>query len=136
MKVAVVFFLSVFFLMLKSGNSAQAEVRSSFSTYSPALHVGKSAQTKFSNINQESPLFKNTNLTDLPEDLLSIENDDDSEDFSYTGKLLLSANYFITLVFFSAFVHFCSTQKNRLPFCSHLSFTSSYKYILQGVLRL
>ncbi|TDO19548.1 hypothetical protein CLV32_4170 [Pedobacter duraquae] len=136
MKVAVVFFFSLCFLVLKGGNYAHAESHSSISSYSPAEHIVKTDHNKYSSLIQDSPFYKNTNLSDYPDDLTSIETEDDTEDFSFTGKLMLSANYFLTLVLISAFVNFYNYLKNRLPFCRHLSFTSSYKYILQGVLRL
>ena len=136
MKVIVIFFLSLIFLVLKGNNSAQAEVHSSISSYSPAQHIGKTENNKISSVIQDSPLYKNNSFTDNTDELMSIENEDDGEDFSFTGKQLLATNYFITLVLISVLVSFHNYLKNRLPFCRHLSYTSSYKYILQGVLRL
>ena len=49
---------------------------------------------------------------------------------------MLLPKYFFTLAYASLLIYFYSYFKNRLPFCKHLSYASSYKYILQRVLRI
>lgn len=65
---------------------------------------------------------------------ISIANED--EDPTNGRKLLLIGKFIATLAWIYTLYHFFNYSKNRLPFCSHLSYLSSYKYILQRVLRI
>ncbi|MFP5079015.1 hypothetical protein [Pedobacter sp. JCM 36344] len=79
-------------------------------------------------------LHKNKTLTEIKEDFINIEDDD--EEFVIARKHIELINYFVTLAYASILVHFYNYLKNCLPFCKHLSYKSSYKYILQRVLRI
>lgn len=139
MKAAVVFFISLFFLsilshVLKGNDRVDAEIHHNTSFYSAARISEKKEQVKFGRIAQNFPLVKLNTFSDKDEDFISIENEDD--DFAFTRKQTLPARHLTALVPSSAPVHFYNYSKNRLPFCRHLSYTSSFKYILQRVLRL
>jgi hypothetical protein len=76
---------------------------------------------------------KNIKVSDNREDFISIEDEDDlivTRKFSVPVKYILLPDYNQLLVTFYNF------PNNRLPFCTHFSYTSSYKYILQRVLRI
>ena len=77
---------------------------------------------------------KNKSAPEIKEDLINIEEDE--EEFVIARKHIELVNYFVTLAYASILVHFYNYLKNRLPFCKHLSYKSSYKYILQRVLRI
>lgn len=123
MKVAIVFFLSLCLFMLKGHVDA----------YGSARHPEKTQQIKFGNAGTGLQVTKNNGLTDRKEELISIEDD---EDVVSSRKYVLPAMYFIILAYASVSINFSCYLKSSLPFCGHLSFTSSYKYILQRVLRL
>jgi len=78
-------------------------------------------------------LRKNTNVNENREDFISVEDDDD---LVITRKLVAPTKYTLIPDYSSLVVIFYSYSKSRLPFCKHLSYTSSYKYILQRVLRI
>ena len=139
MKAAVIFFISMFFLcilsqVLKGNDHVNAEIHHNTSFYSAARTFEKKEQIKFGRINQNFPLVKFNTFSDRDEDFISIENEDD--DFAFSRKQILPARALTTLICSAVLVHFYNYSKNRLPFCRHLSYTSSFKYILQRVLRL
>jgi len=79
-------------------------------------------------------LHKSKTLTEIKEDFINLEDDD--EELVVTRKYAELTKYYVTLAYASILVHFYNYLKNRLPFCKHLSYSSSYKYILQRVLRI
>jgi hypothetical protein len=123
MRVAIVFFLALCLFVLKGHGDV----------YGNPGHPGKTQQIKFGNGVPGLQVTKNNVLTEKKEDLISIEDD---EDVVTSRKYVLPAMYFIVLVYASVSAELYSYLKSSLPFCGHLSFTSSYKYILQRVLRL
>jgi len=78
-------------------------------------------------------LRKNTNFKENREDFISVEDDDD---LVIARKFIAPTKYILIPDYASLVVSFYSYSKTRLPFCKHLSYTSSYKYILQRVLRI
>ena len=123
MRVITVFFLFLGFLLLRSGFC-----------YSAAQYIEKTQQTNFANTDQSLHLVKHNNLSDKKEEFISVEDDDD--DLVSARKYVSVVKSFIVLACTTILIDFYSSFKNRLPFCKHLSYTSSYKYILQRVLRL
>jgi hypothetical protein len=85
-------------------------------------------------INPAFFLHKIKSITEIKEDFINLEDDD--EEFVVTRKFAELTRYYVTLAYASILVHFYNYLKNRLPFCKHLSYSSSYKYILQRVLRI
>jgi len=135
MKVAVLLFLYSFFLLLSGHQHAYAGGHHArICSYSPAQHVAKVEAAKFGHVNQIFPIIKDNSLNEKREDFVSVEDDDD--DLIFSRKNVLLVRYFFTLAYASILIAFYSYFKNRLPFCKHLSYSSSYKYILQRVLRI
>lgn len=122
MRVTAVFFLFLGFLLLRSGFC-----------YSAAQYIEKVQQAKFGNTDQGFHIIKNTSsLSDKKEDFISVEDDDD---LASTRNHVVIVKNIIAVAYTSILIDFYNNFKNRLPFCKHLSYTSSYKYI-QRVLRL
>lgn len=134
MKVAIVFFLSLCFLLLKGHTDVYADIHHNSASYS-TQYIEKKQQTQLENTNRNFPVIKDNGLTDKREDFISLEDEDD-DDFAFSRKYVLLAKYFITLAYASILICFYKHLKNRLPFCRHLSYSSSYKYLLQRSLRL
>lgn len=134
MRVAIVFLLFLCFLLLKGYGDVYAGAHHNRVGYILAGQIYKTQQKKSLIANQGAQLMKNSNLNEKKEDLISVEDDDEEPVFN--RKYVVLVKYFITLAWASVLIHFYSCFKNRLPFCKHLSYASSYKYILQRVLRL
>ncbi|WP_316819135.1 hypothetical protein [Pedobacter nyackensis] len=135
MKAAIVFFFSLCFLLLKGHTDVYAAIHDDSFSYSSAQHVEKKQQTHLETTNQDLPVIKDASLNSKKDEFVSLENEDD-DDSMFSRKYVLLTKYFITLAYASVLVCFYNYFKNRLPFCRHLSYSSSYKYILQRVLRL
>jgi hypothetical protein len=134
MKTAVVFFLSLCFFLLGGSNFVYAGAHHSTSSYSTVQKIEKSQQEKLLIANQGLPEVKNSTIGDKKEDFISVEDEDD--DLVSVRKSVLPAKYFATLTYASTLIYSNAYFKNRLPFCKHLSYASSYKYILQRVLKI
>lgn len=134
MKTAVVFFLSLCFFLLGRLNHVYAGAHYSTSNYSTVQKIEKLQQAKLVIANQGLPEVKNSTIGDKKEDFISVEDEDD--DLVSVRKSVLPAKYFATLNYASILIYSNAYFKNRLPFCKHLSYTSSYKYILQRVLKI
>ena len=85
-------------------------------------------------VSRDLHLVKTNNLSTKKEDCLSISNED--EDLACSRKQVLIQKSAVGIAQIFLLNHFYNYPKNRLPFCSHFSYTSSYKYILQRVLRI
>jgi hypothetical protein len=134
MKAVILFLLSLCFLLLGRYDHAYAKANHNTASYSSAQKIEKLQQAKFINTNQELPIIKNNCFSEQREDFLSVENED--EDYVSARKSVLPVKYIITLAYAATLNNSFNYIKNRLPFCKHLSYSSSYKYILQRVLKI
>ncbi|WP_442589059.1 hypothetical protein ACSBL2_23860 [Pedobacter sp. AW31-3R] len=135
MRAAVVLFLIMFLLVLKGSNSFNAGSHHHKKvSYQPAQTIQKKQQNKSWYANQIFPVIKHDNLTEKKDEFISIADED--EDIVFSRKYVLLTKSHVVLATASVLHHFYSYTRNRLPFCSHFSYTSSYKYITQRVLRL
>ncbi|WP_316791870.1 hypothetical protein [Pedobacter frigoris] len=134
MRGVIVFVLFLSFQLLKGNDTACAGVHQNSNKYSPAQQIKKQQPARLGSENPGFPVVKNTNLSEQKEEFVTLE--DENDDLVFSRKYVLAAKFFITLAYASVLVYFYQQFKNRLPFCKHLSYTSSYKYILQRVLRL
>jgi len=134
MKSFIVFFLSLCLLILGKHGYACAGTNLNTSSYSSAQNIEKLQPTKFINTTQDLPVVKSNTFSEKREDFISVENED--EDYVSAKKSVLSVKYIITLAYAATLNNSFNYIKNRLPFCKHLSYTSSYKYILQRVLKI
>jgi hypothetical protein len=103
------------------------------SNYPVAQKTVKTQQNSFECLRGGLSFRKNTSLNANREDFISVEDDDEQV---VSWKQVLPAKLFTSADYASLLVNFHHYQKNRLPFCTHFSYTSSYKYILQRVLRI
>lgn len=133
MRAVFVFFLFVSLLLLSSYDDVHAGDNPGRTCYI-TTHVEKAQSSKFGYGNPALSEIKNTSLSEKKEDLISIEDED--EDMAVARKNVWLTRYFITPAYTSVSAHFNDSVKNRLPFCRHFSYTSSYIYILQRVLRI
>ncbi|HEX8607957.1 MAG TPA: hypothetical protein VF679_04895 [Pedobacter sp.] len=131
MRVVIVFVLSLFFF-LSTGCPY------SYSHINPQdIPKSKEKIETHSALKDFEPTFflhKTKSITEIKEDFINLEDDD--EEFVATKKFAELTKYYVTLAYASILIHFYNYLKNRLPFCKHLSYSSSYKYILQRVLRI
>ncbi|WP_214225974.1 hypothetical protein [Pedobacter sp. B4-66] len=134
MKTVILFLLSLCFLLLGRSDHAYAGAHQNTASYSSALNTEKPQLTKFINTAQDLPVIKSNCFSEQREDFISVENED--EDFVSARKSALPVKYIITLAYASILNSSSNYVKNRLPFCKHFSYTSSYKYILQRVLKI
>ena len=123
MKPVIIFFFSLCFILTGGYKYSHTEVQ----------EIRKTAQAKFGNPDHDSSILKKHHLSEKREDFLG---DEDDEDLTFSRKYFSQVKYFITLAYASVLVCLYHYFKNRLPFCRHLSYTASYKYLLQRVLRI
>ncbi len=135
MRIDVLLFLLLFFLVITGSNPVTTGVHHNKTSYQPTQNIVKAQQCRLEYANLGLPLIINDNLSQKKDDFISLADDDD-DDLIFSRKLVVVAKQFVTLSYTFISVHFCNYHKNRLPFCSHFSYTSSFKYILQRVLRL
>ncbi|RYY33940.1 MAG: hypothetical protein EOP46_15015 [Sphingobacteriaceae bacterium] len=125
MKAVVVILLSLCFLLLKGHDHAFARGHHSKNTYLLAREIEKTQ--RFATVKYSKP-------GDIPESFISIESE--TEDFAFARKYVLIAQYFLTLALIPVLCNLYTRFKNGLLFGRHLSHFTSYKLILQGVLRI
>lgn len=126
MRAAVIFLFVGFFLLTGSGSVCAKE--SCKAIYNPAVRAA--AAPHYTEKQQQIKFW----VQEIREDFISVENADD--DFEFSSKQVWLARFFITLAYGSLLNDLYSWFKGLLPFCEHLSYSSSYKYILQRVLRI
>lgn len=136
MRIVVVFALFLFFLLFGSYHDVRAEAITRASNYSSASIITGVSHERSVNTYQDLPLIKSNGFIEKKDDFTRVENEDEEEDVVFARKYILLTKYFVTLACVSVFSYFYNYIKNRLPFCRHFSYTSSYKYILQRVLRI
>ncbi|WP_345952001.1 hypothetical protein ABDD95_11300 [Mucilaginibacter sp. PAMB04274] len=134
MKTVYIFLVSLFFLLLGGDNYAYTGAHLKRAKYSSAQDVSKVQKVSLGTVNKDNTLIKQANLSEDSEHLISVEDEDESDGLARRHLLLdkyslLLAYTFVLNLFYISFV-------KRLPFCSHLSYSSSYKYLLQRSLRL
>lgn len=126
MKLAVAFFLCICFLV--ATGHAPTKAFPVGTGYSSVQEIEQIPQTKLTIPDRQLPVVSKY------EAFVSIEDEDESPVFN--RKYILLASYLIVFTNTSALAELYNTFKNRLQFCTHLSVTASYKYILQRVLRI
>ena len=60
----------------------------------------------------------------------------EEDDFSASRKFVEITNYFLSFFYKAIAGNSGQHQKDRLPFCKHFSYSSSYKYLTQRVIRI
>lgn len=133
MRAIFVFVLFFCFLML-TGKSQGYASNPNQNALRSSTHLNQTSQIFLSHTNHSTQVVQNNGLKEKKEEFISVENED--EDLVFTKKYVLLVNYFIAIACASLLSYFFNFLKNRLPFCWHLSYTSSNTYLLQRVLRL
>lgn len=137
MRTIIIFLLTLFSLLLKGGIESYAGGgHHTKGCYVSAKRIDKPEHQQPEGLIKNFPLVKHNHLSEKKDDFISIENEEESEDFNYSRKQIIPVKY--TLELYSSAILFLlqDTTKNRLPLCRYLSYTSSPKYILQRVLRI
>lgn len=129
----VVFFLSLCFLLLKGYNYAHAEIPHTTPGYTAGHSFEKLNQIKLARPDQDHFSITSNSTNQKKEELISLEIED--EDLSFSRKYILT-RCLLALIYASALFFLASYLKKRLPYCWHLSYTSSFKYILERALRI
>jgi hypothetical protein len=123
-----------FFLSGGRVNSAYAVANHNKVTYTPAHQVQELQQIDRFSDNKDAAIFRAAGANDEDKLLFSSENEDEN-DLS-ARKYILLTKYSLILTYTFILSNLCVCVKDRIPFCSHLSYISSYKYIVQRALKI
>ncbi|WP_158829225.1 hypothetical protein [Mucilaginibacter lacusdianchii] len=134
MKAAYLFFIALCFLLLRGDSYAYARAHHNALCYSPAQHTDKQNQIKAAVKNQDGTVVTSASSKEVNDYLISVEDDDENTVFA--RKFMLPAKYFIILSYILVLSTFYTYVKKRLPFCIHLSYIDSCKYLVQRSLRI
>jgi len=136
MKTAVIFLLTLCFFLIGGTKAAQSpEAHRSCSIHSVSHLDATSQQLNLLQDNSALPVFQKDLAYQKKAEVISSIEDEDDELIS-AKKQVLFVKYLIVVAYTSVLIHLFKNFKNRLPFCTHFSYTSSYKYLLQRVLRI
>lgn len=139
MKLLFRFFLSLTFFLLSGYNCIYASSYNDYVRYASTKTLQKSRAVGLEHIiyNQAIdaryiPHFtKSEKIKFICED----DNDNDNVEITLLKKQVADNNYFAALFNQSA-EDICFYLKKRLPFCKHLAYFSSYRYIFLQVIRI
>jgi hypothetical protein len=131
MRPIFLFLLSLCFLSAGLNNHAHGDVHASSVSDPLVQHVRKSGELGNGERSQQHIVLKAAGLTEDGTSILSDEDDDNT-----SARKYLSAHCALILYYAIVLSFPCIYRKERLPFCTHLSYTSAYKYILQRSLRI
>jgi hypothetical protein len=99
--------------------------------YAPVHHIDKTQQVKFTNTRQDT-ISSNASSDKAPEYLIAEEVEDEDTSNAFARKYRLLTRRYLTLPHIFIFSDHCGGFKDRRSGCN----LSSYKYLLQGVLRI
>lgn len=130
MRVAV-FFLYVFFLLLKGG-CAFSSVSHSSTSHFPVLHIKKNHQLKSVFASLPFTIVEDTKPDEDSEYMVKEEVENEDASSFLTRKYKLLAGYFLALLYLLILRYLYSCFNSPPPFWGNLS----YIYIKQGALRI
>lgn len=133
MKVLYLFVVSLCFLLFGGWSNAHAGTHYKHTRYSSVHCNENSPQVKLANSNQDITVLKGSAESKEPEFLISSEDEDESLS---ARRYLLQDKYSLIVSYTLVLSLLYSSFKDRLPLCKHLSYTSSYKYIILRALRI
>jgi len=134
MKAPVLFLLSICFFLLIGENYAHGRNHQNNSARITADRGQSIHKAEVPITDRAVKLCRDIRLIDKNLEFFNVENED--EDFVFSKKSVVLVSYFITLATIFCFGYSFTTLKNRLPFCTHFSYTSSHLYLQQSVLRI
>lgn len=132
MKPWFAFFLSMCFLLFWGYNYAHAGTHHKKISYIPSRSIDKPQKAKLDDINVA--ILKHSSPSHDKEFFLNIE--DEESDFAFTRKYVLLVKWVAVISCTFVLGYLFNYNYQRLPFCRHLSYNSSYKYIVQRALRV
>jgi hypothetical protein len=133
MKIAYLYILSLCFLLL-GGYCAAYGILPNEGGHPANKRIGKTQLVKLPIANQD-PVISHTGLpVDSKETILTVETEDD--DTGFRRKFTLLATYLIVFSFASFSNYLFKYFSNRLYCYKQLLSLDSYKYLLQGALRI
>ena len=135
MRAVVVFFLSLCCFLL-GGHKDIFAAKPHHSTSHAVIQRTDKQQIRIGNTCRYLFLISSNSLTEKKADFTSVEDEGDEEDGLSARKQVLTLRHAGTPVHSAALIYRCTCLNGSLPFCEHLSYTSSFKYILQRVLRI
>jgi len=132
MRATIIFCLTLFFLLFKGNEGAHA--------VAPRLSQGyeffnENPQTK----QHHTPFHKNADLhiqKSASARELNYAEESQDEDESISRRVILSHKQVADFCYSFLLGNLRSVQKLALPYCEHLSYTSSIKYLLLRVFRI
>jgi hypothetical protein len=131
MKVAVIFFLSVFFHVFSGHDAASASVRHG-NIRLAAHNIKKTQQVESAKTNEGSLLSKDADSNEQNDYVLTARDEDED----IIRKHLLPAAHFSALVYAFVSIYLQNCLSGKLSFYKSPSYTGSCKYIAQRALRL
>ncbi|GAA4800196.1 hypothetical protein GCM10023231_31210 [Olivibacter ginsenosidimutans] len=134
MRVVVLFLLclSSFLFRISDKNYAHlAHNRDVYTSYKP---IKLFVQFKSNKIAHSYAIIRNGDFEEHETEVFNVESEDDSPVFA-RRDVLISDNA-LAIIYTSLLHCYHAYLKEKLPFCTHLTYISSYKYILQRVLRI
>lgn len=135
MRFVFILVLSLFSFLLKNSGPAYAAGHTNAKISSPPLRSSDSTQQiNLGYLSKGYPVIKHEILNDKKEDLINVDDNEDEPVFSRKSVLISKA--YLALNDPSLLIELHNSSCNRLPICRHFSYTSTYTYLLQRVLRL
>ena len=133
MKIACLYILSLCFLLL-GGYCAVYGIVPNDGGHPITKRIGKTQLVKLPVINQDPVITHNTLPLDSKQTIVSVVNEDD--DSGLRRKYVLLATCLVILAYASFLNYLYKYFKNRLYSYKYLLTVGSYKYLLQGALRI
>lgn len=130
--------LSLCFLLVRGNDHLHASLQQ----YTPGFYPIETlsdftsfTQTSHTKITRDT--FKQAHPVKKKESENKNEELEDEEDLTSSSKKYLELSHFAVALFYTFTPGFTSlNQHNRLPVCEHLSYSSSFKYLLHCVFRI
>jgi hypothetical protein len=136
MRVVTTFLLLLSFLLVRGHHHLYAHAYHQNTSYSPVKLLEQSEhlyatcdEDSTTTIGQALPADEQNGALD------ATEMEDEEDSFS-SRKYVEITNYFLSFFYAQASGALQPSSRQRLPFCEHLSYQSSFKYIIQRVIRI
>ena len=135
MKSVIIFFLSLCFLLLTGQSSLYSSSLQNKIDYSSLKSLQLKKHVEPVSITK-SEFIRNNVPADSEPDAVSADETEDEDELIAPRKYVEITNYLITFFHSQATPYSSSYVLNRLPFCTHFSYTSSDIYIVQRVIKV
>jgi hypothetical protein len=136
MRVVTTFLLSLSFLLVRGHHHLYAHVYHQNTSYSPAKLSEQSKHLYAASGKYNTPTVGQSIPVDDQNGTIDATEMEDEEDSFSSRKYVEITNYFLSFFYAQASGSLQPSSRQRLPFCEHLSYQSSFKYIIQRVIRI